>query len=222
MLCVDESNNATQGLPSQQNMKKVVYIVLGCGLLVAAVGTFVLRDTTPSVSAPVRQTASEVTHVTEAETKLPEPGLVPETTAQPILSREPVVEPEPPKKVPATPVVAAAQPKKKPPIKDPAAREALALVGAGPEAELYWYSAINDFSLSAHERQDLIEDLNEDGLSNPAHPTIQDLPLILSRIDLIENVGPETMDPVNAAAFEEAYKDLVNLARKAASGGQME
>ncbi len=43
------------------------------------------------------------------------------------------------------------------------AREALALVGLDPGAEEYWYAAINDPDLSAHERSDLIEDLNEDG-----------------------------------------------------------
>jgi hypothetical protein len=87
-------------------------------------------------------------------------------------------------------------------------------------AEAYWYSAINDPNLPAHERQDLIEDLNEDGLSDPRHPAPEDLPLILSRLRLIEETGPDAMDEVNAAAFQEAYKDLVNLANLAAGGGE--
>jgi hypothetical protein len=103
---------------------------------------------------------------------------------------------------------------------DPLARMALSMVGADPAAEEYWLAAINDPSLPAEERQDLIEDLNEDGLSDPQHPTEDDLPLILSRLRLIEDVGEEAMDEVNADAFQEAYKDLLNLARLA-SGGQL-
>ena len=104
-------------------------------------------------------------------------------------------------------------------LQDPTARMALAFVGADPDAEMYWYGAINDPSLSAHERQDLIEDLNEDGLSDPRNPTVDDLPLILSRIQLIETIGWNAMDEVNADAFQEAYKDLVNLALQVLGNG---
>jgi hypothetical protein len=93
----------------------------------------------------------------------------------------------------------------------PVAREALALVGEDPDAEAVWLKAINDPSLTANERQDLIEDLNEDGFADPHHVTLDDLPLILSRIQLIEEVGPKAMDEVNADAFSEAYKDLTNM-----------
>ena len=104
-------------------------------------------------------------------------------------------------------------------LQDPVARVALGFVGADPDAESYWYVAINDPRLSAHERQDLIEDLNEDGLSDPRHPTADDLPLILNRIQLIEEVIWDAMDQVNADAFLEAYKDLVNLAVVAMGNG---
>ena len=104
-------------------------------------------------------------------------------------------------------------------LQDPVARVALAYVGADADAEMYWYAAINDPSLSAHERQDLIEDLNEDGLSDPHNPTMEDLPLILNRIGLIEAVVWDAMDEVNADAFQEAYKDLVNLAIQALANG---
>jgi hypothetical protein len=103
----------------------------------------------------------------------------------------------------------AAQTKEK--IKDPVARVALSFVGSDPEAEAYWIGAINDQNLSADERQNLIEDLNEDGLSDPKHPGPEDLPLILNRIQLIEELAPNAMDQVNADAFREAYKDLVNM-----------
>jgi hypothetical protein len=107
----------------------------------------------------------------------------------------------------------------KPPIQDPTARAALSYVGADPDAELYWYQAINDPSLGPQERQDLIEDLNEDGLSDPHNPTAEDLPLILNRIQIIEEVVWDAMDDVNADAFLEAYKDLVNLAFQAMDNG---
>ena len=99
----------------------------------------------------------------------------------------------------------------KAPIQDPEAREALSLVGADPDAEAYWWGAINDPTLPATERQDLIEDLNEDGLSDPKHPAPEDMPLIANRIQLLEEMAPYAMDQVNAAAFQEAHKDLVNL-----------
>ena len=88
------------------------------------------------------------------------------------------------------------------------------------DAEAYWYGAINNPSLPANERQDLIEDLNEEGLSDPKRPTADDLPLIVSRLRIIEEVGPGAMDTVNADAFLEAYKDLWNLANLAMGGGQ--
>jgi hypothetical protein len=121
--------------------------------------------------------------------------------------------------VPAKPVAppAAGQ---KPPIQDPGAREALSLVGTDPNAEAYWIGAINDSQLSAQERQDLIEDLNEDGLSDPKHPSPEDLPVILNRLALIEELAPNAMDDVNFDAFREAYKDLQNLAEVAMGDGE--
>ena len=91
------------------------------------------------------------------------------------------------------------------------ARQALAYVGADPVAEIEWANAINDSNRTAHERQDLIEDLNEEGFPDPHHPTPDDLPLIESRLALIEEYAPDAMDEVNAAAFAEAYKDLLNM-----------
>ena len=70
---------------------------------------------------------------------------------------------------------------------------------------------INDHQTSAHDRSDLIEDLNEEGFENPHNPTFDDLPLIENRIAIIETLAPDSMDDVNAAAFAEAYKDLINM-----------
>jgi hypothetical protein len=126
-------------------------------------------------------------------------------------------DPKTPQANPATPNAAQpapAKPRGKAAPQDPMARAALARVGVDPAAESYWYAAINNPNLPANERKDLIEDLNEDGLSNPRNPTAADLPVILKRIQLIETVGPDAMDKTNADAFQEAYKDLVNLAAK--------
>ena len=70
---------------------------------------------------------------------------------------------------------------------------------------------MNDPSLPAEERKDLIEDLNEDGLSDPKHPGPEDVPLIVNRLRLIEELAPNAIDQVNVDAFAEAYKDLNNL-----------
>jgi hypothetical protein len=94
------------------------------------------------------------------------------------------------------------------------ARVALGFVGQDPEAEDVWVEAINDPALSPKERQDLIEDLNEEGFPDPKNVTPDDLPLIVSRIELIEELGPDAMDEVNADAFAEAYKDLTNMLDK--------
>lgn len=93
----------------------------------------------------------------------------------------------------------------------PLARQALSLVGADPVAEQIWINSINDPNTSSHDRQDLIEDLNEDGFEDPKNPTSDELPLIENRIALIESLAPDSMDDVNAAAFAEAYKDLINM-----------
>ena len=105
----------------------------------------------------------------------------------------------------------------KPDAQDPVARVALAYVGVDPNAEAYWWGAINNPSLPPQERQDLIEDLNEDGLSDPKHPGPQDLPVIMRRLSMLDEM--EAMDQVNADAMNEAYKDLVNLAQIASATG---
>jgi hypothetical protein len=99
---------------------------------------------------------------------------------------------------------------KRPP-QNPEARSALSRVGVDPLAEVVWLGAINDPDLPAEERKDLIEDLNEDGFPDHNNITPADLPLIVSRLALIEELGPTAMDDVNAEAFREAYKDLVNM-----------
>jgi hypothetical protein len=96
-------------------------------------------------------------------------------------------------------------------VQDPTARLALSSVGTDEDADEYWSEAINNPNLPSQERRDLIEDLNQDGLSDPQHPTAADIPIIVNRIQLIEEMAPNAMDQVNADAFAEAYRDLVNM-----------
>jgi hypothetical protein len=98
----------------------------------------------------------------------------------------------------------------KEPIQDPNARVALSLVGVDPDAEAYWLGAITDPNLSKQEREDLMEDLNEDGLSDPKHPGPEDMPLIANRIRLIEEIVPYA-DDFMLEHLGEAHKDLSNL-----------
>jgi len=94
---------------------------------------------------------------------------------------------------------------------EPLAREALADVGSDPVAEAVWISAINDPNLSEKDRRNLIEDLNEDGFPDPKNVTLADLPLIASRMELIEELLPDAMDDANCEALLEAYKDLAKM-----------
>src|SRR5436309_3254050 len=77
---------------------------------------------------------------------------------------------------------------------------ALGFVCAGSPAEQIWAWSVNDPNLPPKDRQDLIEDLNEEGFPDPKNITVDDLPLILSRLELIEAFAPDSMDEVNAAA----------------------
>ena len=94
--------------------------------------------------------------------------------------------------------------------KEPLARLALSYVGADQQANEFYQRAINDPVLTPNHRKNLIEDLNEDGL-NFKNLTQQDLPLIKSRLALIDQLAPNAMDKANEAAFKEARKDLVNM-----------
>jgi hypothetical protein len=95
--------------------------------------------------------------------------------------------------------------------KEPLARVALAYAGADAQADQLYQTAINDPNMSAEDRRNLIEDLNQDGLPNGKNLTQADLPLIQNRISMIEQLAPNAMDQVNANAFKEAYKDLSKM-----------
>jgi hypothetical protein len=101
-----------------------------------------------------------------------------------------------------------------PATKEPLARLALAFVGTDAQANQLYHLAINDPALPKDARRNLIEDLNQDGFADRRNLTANDLPLIQSRIALIEQSAPTAMDTVNAKAFAEAYKDLQNMQKK--------
>jgi len=221
-------------MKSQTQM--LLAVMLGCTVAAAVV---VRRHLSPApvpeaMNVPPPAPAPEVA-VTPTEKPAPLP-VRPQThrpIEPPIASADTTPAPEPAKK--AAPIAPAKRPPvaanskaanntagaagaPKPPrdLANPDARVALSFVGADPIAEQVWATAINDPSVPEHERSDLIEDLNEDGFPDPKNVTMDDVPLIVSRINLIEQMAPSAMDDVNAAAFAEAYKDLNNMLVKLA------
>ena len=168
-----------------------------------------LSDSAPPLEVQLPQQHTSLTSAAPAPVVAPvvEPLPAPTKPTDSVAAPAAVTAPAPRQQSPAA---HGADPQE-PVVPEAVAREALSYVGADPVAEEVWYAAINDPQLSAKSRQNLIEDLNEDGFSDPHHPTADDLPLIVSRLQLIEAVAPDAADEVNAAAFAEAYKDLVNM-----------
>ncbi len=99
--------------------------------------------------------------------------------------------------------------------REPFARVALNYVGADGQADEFYKRAINDMTLSDSHRKNLIEDLNETGFPDKRKIGASDLPVIDYRIAFIEDNLPQTSDPVNRRAFEEALGDLVNMKKAA-------
>jgi hypothetical protein len=196
------------------NAKKILISISIAAILVAVAvlaifgrksETVVVVEQIPPSQAPAIVESTQPAPVPAPEAK-PEIKPAP-TQVQPVVKNNVAQSPQP------------AQLNQKEPLQDPAARVALAYVGADPDAEAYWLGAIYDTSLPDSEREDLMEDLNEDGLSDPKHPGPQDLPLILNRLALIEEIAPNA-DDFMLEHLGEAYKDLVNLANITQGGGQ--
>lgn len=113
-------------------------------------------------------------------------------------------------------------------VTDPDSKEALGRVGlnyvgaandpANDQAVQLFHTAINDPSISPEQRRNLIEDLNEAGLSNPRHPTPEDLKMIAKRNTLIRVYQQQPYvqnDPVANNAFQEAGKDTTEALQNA-------
>jgi len=104
--------------------------------------------------------------------------------------------------------------------KESLGRIALAYVGADEKAAELYHAAIHDPVVTPDQRRNLIEDLNQDGLSNRRNPTAEDLKTILSRYNLAEAYLQQPYvqnDPVATAAFKEARKDLAQMLQRAGS-----
>ena len=190
-------------------------VALGCVLAVTLTGRHGHEPTTIATITPESPTPAPRSPALAESARNPEVAV----TQEAIVSNAPVAmaaEPAATNRHGLKKLAGKKTSKPKDPIQDPDARVALSLVGIDPDAEDYWISAINDPSLPAEERKDLIEDLNETGLANPHQPGADDLPIIANRLQLIEELASNPnfiagLDQVNKDAFAEAHKDLVNL-----------
>ena len=181
--------------------------VIGLVIISGALGFMLLNRQSPQPVATIKPPQASPAL---APIVAPAPVVV-EQPVPAVPMREPQVQSTP--KPTQSPRVQAQNPPANPgkePLHDPDARAALALVGFDPEAEQYWLDAIYDSSLPDNEREDLMEDLNEVGFDDPKNLTADDLPLILSRLVLIQQIAPNT-DPFMAEHLGEAYKDLANM-----------
>jgi hypothetical protein len=88
---------------------------------------------------------------------------------------------------------------------------ALWYLGVDPEAEKTWSRAINDPNMPPGVRSDLIVDMIDEGYTDNDHPTKADLPVIRARLEILERYAPYAMDRVNAEAFAEAYRTMLEL-----------
>lgn len=147
--------------------------------------------------------------------QVPTPSAPVETAIAPVEPPSVTIQPalKPQKPIPSQPQNKTRPPKE--PLRDPDARDALALVGIDPQAEDYWLDAIFDANLPDKERDDLMEDLNEVGFSDPQKVTANDLPLIVNRLQIIDQVLPYADDFMTAHLLE-AQKDLANMYAQAA------
>ena len=199
-------------------------VVVGATILVLALGGVIAlkrhqasrsallsakAENTPKSSVGMVRSIPPETPPASTASALPEPAALPNLPTKP--ARPEIASPAAPNQKPAKPP--------KDPLTDPLARVALSLVGADLDAEIYWMAAINDPTHPPGERKDLIEDLNEEGFADPKHPAPEELPLIMSRIALIEDLWPWAADKTNWEAFQEAYKDLWNMYDLAQGGG---
>ena len=104
--------------------------------------------------------------------------------------------------------------------KEPLARLALAFVGANPQAEQLFHTAVLDGALTPDARRNLIEDLNQDGLSSKKTLSPEDLNLVNARYRLTQTYLQQDYvqgDQMLLAAFKEADKDLRNMLQRAAA-----
>jgi hypothetical protein len=104
--------------------------------------------------------------------------------------------------------------------KEPLARVALTYVGADPQAIALFHTALLDPSLLPDQKRNLVEDLNQDGISNRKAPTPEDLQIMTKRYELTQAYLQQEYvqnDATLNAAFREADKDLRKMLERAAA-----
>jgi hypothetical protein len=186
------------------NAKKILVPVLAIAFAAAVASViFADRKVAPTTESPRDTQPAKSPAISESIPPRETPAVETKPQIQPAPTNvQPVVKPQNVAAQTATPANGSLQ--------DPVAREALSLVGVDSDAEQYWAAAIFDPTLPDQEREDLMEDLNEDGLSDPQHPGPQDLPLIVNRIRIIEQIAPFADDFMLEHLWE-ADKDLRNM-----------
>jgi hypothetical protein len=202
--------------------------VLAVVLIGAAIFVFVNRREA-NLQAAMAQHEAALARSHEQVGQVKEPGTAP-TAPAPLLGDgsnhvpgavpQPAVESAAAQVIVKTQVVAqveAAKTNAEKVVQDPLSRVALSLVGVDPEAETYWFAAIMNPNLPTSERQDLVDDLNEEGLPDPKNPTVDDLPLLLNRLDILEELVPWIDGNFE---WEEPRDDLLNLIARALGGGK--
>jgi hypothetical protein len=113
-------------------------------------------------------------------------------------------------------------------VRDADSKEAIGRIGltyvgsansqVNDQAVQLFHTAINDPSLTPDQRRNLIEDLNQDGLSNRRNPTPDDLKIIANRYQLAQWYLQQPSvqnDPVAFRAFQEANKDVIQMLQNA-------
>lgn len=104
--------------------------------------------------------------------------------------------------------------------KEPLARVALSYVGTNQQALDLFHTAVLDPAILPNQKRNLIEDLNEDGLSSQRSPTKEDLQIIAKRYEITQAYLQQDYvnnDSILKAAFGEADKDLRNMLERAAA-----
>jgi hypothetical protein len=193
-------------------------IVLTIVIVGAAVaGWFVANRQAPALTPQTSVTPNVVPAPTPNQplvTSTPEPIQVEETAAPTNIVRQtaaPGTGSQPVAVAPATTPSSEIRPLD-PVAKEELGRAALSFVGADPVADEVWTLLIYDPSLSDNVREDLMEDLNENGFSagEGRTATVDDLPLIEARIVMLEE-HMQGADDFMLEHLGEAHKDLVNM-----------
>ena len=192
--------------------KSVLYFAVALAVAIGA-GTLISNFVHTPVAPPIVTLAPTPQLPTPTPQWVPDPStyVPPSTPAPKTPAPSNAVAPAPQPQITLQPRPQQAAPQEIGPVDESTARLALAQVGIDPQAEAVWTQAINDPSLPDNARKNLIEDLNETGFADPRNLTANDLPVIENRIAIIEQLGPDAIDDTNYAAFQEAYKDLLNM-----------